>query len=138
MWRYNALLSAQFAALTAVLAKIGLRGVDSNLATAVRTTVVLLLSWGIVCAAGSVHGLRTIGRTSWVFLLLSGLATGLSWLCYFKALSLGDVSRVAPVDKLSVVFVILFALVVLREPATPRVLLGGALIAAGSFVLLLK
>lgn len=138
MWRYYALLSALFAALTAVLAKIGLRGVDSNLATAVRTTVVLLLSWGIVCAAGSVHELRTIGRTSWVFLLLSGLATGLSWLCYFKTLSLGDVSRVAPVDKLSVVFVILFALVVLREPATPRVLLGGALIAAGSFVLLLK
>lgn len=138
MWRSYALLSALFAALTALFAKIGVRGIDSGLATAIRTTVVLLLSWGIACAAGSLHELRSIGRTSWTFLVLSGLATGLSWLCYFKALSLGDVSRVAPIDKLSVVFVIVLACVVLKEPVTPRVLLGGALIVAGSIVLLLK
>lgn len=138
MWILYALLSALFAALTAIFAKIGIRGLDSNLATAVRTTVVLLLAWGIVLAGGQLHGLRTIGRTSWTFLILSGLATGLSWLCYFKALSLGDVSRVAPVDKLSVVFTLLLAFVLLKEPVTPRVLIGGALIVAGSLVLLMK
>lgn len=134
MWK----LSALFAALTAIFAKIGVRGLDSNLATAIRTTIVLFLTWGIVFASGQLRTLRSVGRTSWVFLVLSGVATGLSWLCYFRALSLGDVSRVAPIDKLSVVLTILLAFLLLREPVTPRVLLGGLLIAAGSIVLLLK
>lgn len=138
MWKLYALLSALFAALTAVFAKIGIKGLDSHLATAIRTTVVLFLTWGIVLAAGQIHAVRSIGRTSWVFLVLSGVATGLSWLCYFKALSLGDVSRVAPIDKLSIVFTILLAFFLLKEPLTPRVLLGGGLIVAGSIVLLLE
>lgn len=138
MWRSYALLSALFAALTAIFAKIGVRGLDSDLATAIRTTVVLFLTWGIVIAAGEASSIRTIGRTSWTFLVLSGLATGLSWLCYFKALSLGDVSRVAPIDKLSVVFTILLAALLLKEPVTPRTLLGGALIAAGSVIMLIR
>lgn len=138
MWKLYALLSALFAALTAIFAKIGVRGLDSNLATAIRTTIVLFLTWGIVFASGQLRTLRSVGRTSWVFLVLSGVATGLSWLCYFRALSLGDVSRVAPIDKLSVVLTILLAFLLLREPVTPRVLLGGLLIAAGSIVLLLK
>lgn len=138
MWKLYALLSALFAALTAIFAKMGVRGLDSGLATAIRTTVVLFLTWGIVLAAGQIHAVRSIGRSSWVFLVLSGLATGLSWLCYFKALSLGDVSRVAPIDKLSVVLTMLLAFLLLKEPLTPRTLLGGALIAAGSIVLLIK
>ncbi|MBP3355892.1 MAG: EamA family transporter [Rikenellaceae bacterium] len=138
MWKLYALLSALFAALTAIFAKMGVRGLDSGLATAIRTTVVLFLTWGIVLAAGQIHTVRSIGRSSWVFLVLSGLATGLSWLCYFKALSLGDVSRVAPIDKLSVVLTMLLAFLLLKEPLTPRTLLGGALIVAGSIVLLIK
>lgn len=138
MWKIYALLSAVFAALTAIFAKIGVRGIDSGLATAIRTTVVLFLSWGMVLATGRTHDITAIGRTSWLFLLLSGAATGLSWLCYFKALSLGDVSRVAPVDKLSVAFTILLAFVLLKEPVTPKVLLGGALIVAGSIVMMTK
>lgn len=138
MWKLYALLSALFAALTAIFAKMGVRGLDSGLATAIRTTVVLFLTWGIVLAAGQIHAVRSIGRSSWVFLVLSGLATGLSWLCYFKALSLGDVSRVAPIDKLSVVLTMLLAFLLLKEPLTPRTLLGGALIVAGSIVLLIK
>lgn len=138
MWKLYALLSALFAALTAIFAKMGVRGLDSGLATAIRTTVVLFLTWGIVLAAGQIHTVRSIGRSSWVFLVLSGLATGLSWLCYFKALSLGDVSRVAPIDKLSVVLTMLLAFLLLKEPLTPKTLLGGALIVAGSIVLLIK
>lgn len=138
MWKLYALLSALFAALTAVFAKIGVRGLDSNLATAIRTTVVLLLTWGIVFATGQLHTVRTVGRTSWLFLILSGLATGLSWLCYFKALSLGDVSRVAPIDKLSVVFTLLLAFLLLKEPVTLRVVIGSVLITAGSIVMLAK
>ncbi|WP_294599344.1 EamA family transporter [uncultured Rikenella sp.] len=138
MWKLYALLSALFAALTAVFAKIGVRGLDSNLATAIRTTVVLLLTWGIVFATGQLHTVRAVGRTSWLFLILSGLATGLSWLCYFKALSLGDVSRVAPIDKLSVVFTLLLAFLLLKEPVTLRVVIGSVLITAGSIVMLAK
>lgn len=136
MWKFYALLSALFAALTAISAKIGVKGVDSALATAIRTTVVLFLAWGI--AIGQLHDIKSIGRTSWVFLILSGIATGLSWLCYFKALSLGEVSRVASVDKLSVVFTILLAFLLLKEPVTPKVLLGGALILTGSIIMLIK
>ena len=138
MWKLYALLSALFAALTAIFAKIGVKDVDSNLATAIRTTIILLLTWGIVIFSGHLDGIKGIGKTSWVFLILSGLATGLSWLCYFKALSLGDVSRVAPIDKLSVVFTILLAFFILKEPLTPRVIIGGALITIGGIVMIVK
>lgn len=138
MWKIYALLSAIFAALTAIFSKIGVKGIDSNLATAIRTTVILLLTWGIVIFSGHFGEAKSIGRTSWVFLILSGLATGLSWLFYFKALSLGDVSRVAPIDKLSVVFTIILAFLLLKEPISPKVIIGGLLIVAGSIVLLTK
>ena len=137
-WIAWSILSAVFAAATALLAKIGVSGVDSNLATAVRTTVVVVFAWTIAIAFGAHGGLVHIGRRSWVFLGLSGLATGLSWLCYFRALSLGEASRVAPIDKLSVVFVLLLAAPVLGEAITPWKALGGALIAAGAVVLALK
>ena len=137
-WLGWALLSALFAALTAILAKIGVKGVDSNLATAVRTTVVLVFAWGVALATGPVSALTTMGRRTWVFLALSGVATGLSWLCYFRALQLGDASRVAPIDKLSVVGVLVFAAMFLGEPLTWKTLLGGGLITAGAVVLALK
>ncbi len=138
MWKLYALLSALFAALTAIFAKIGIKDIDSNLATAIRTTVILLLTWGIVMFTESFSSVRNITRTSWIFLILSGLATGLSWLFYFKALQTGDVSRVMPVDKLSVVITILLAFFILKEPLTPKVIAGALLITAGSIVLLLK
>lgn len=138
MWKVYALLSALFAALTAIFAKVGVKGIDSNLATAIRTTVVLLLTWGMVISGGHFGAVKGIGRASWVFLILSGLATGLSWLFYFKALSLGDVSRVAPIDKLSVVFTVILAFLLLKEPVSPKVIVGCLLIAAGSIVMLLK
>jgi len=139
MWKYDALLSAFFAALTAVFAKIGVRSIDSNLATAIRTTVVLLLTWGIVLLGGAAGGRRGVDRRSWLFLILwGGAATGLSWPFYFKALQTGDAVRVAPIDKLSVVFTLALAALFLHESVTPRILLGAALIAAGSIVLLVK
>ena len=134
-WIAWALLSAVFAAATAVLAKIGVAGVDSNLATAIRTTVILVFTWAIAIGLEKHQGLTGIGRRSWLFLVLSGVCTGLSWLCYFRALQLGEASRVAPVDKLSVVLVILFAAAFLGERLTVIKLLGGALIAAGAIVL---
>lgn len=134
-WLLWSLLSAVFAGLTAILAKIGVAGVDSNLATAVRTTVVLAFAWGVALATGPSSALLDLPRRSWVFLVLSGLATGLSWLCYFRALQLGPASKVAPIDKLSVVLVILFAALFLGESLTWRTALGGALIAAGALVL---
>ena len=134
-WLVWSLLSAVFAAATAILAKIGIAGIDSNLATAVRTTVVLLFTWAIAIATQQHGGISAISRRSWIFLVLSGLATGLSWLCYFRALQLGEASRVAPVDKLSVVFVIGFAALVLGEPLTPIKAVGGLLIAAGAVTL---
>ena len=137
-WIFWALLSAFFAGLTAVLAKIGVAGIDSNLATAIRTTVVLVLSWAIVFIAGPSFSLSTISRRAWVFLTLSGLATGLSWLCYFRALQLGQASRVAPVDKLSVVFAILLAAVVLHEKLGWQQWFGGALILAGALIIAWK
>lgn len=134
-WLHWSLLSALFAGLTAVLAKIGVAGVDSNLATAARTSVVLVFTWGIAFATAKPAALLDMPRKAWVFLALSGIATGLSWLCYFRALQLGEASRVAPVDKLSVVFAIVLAAVILREKMTWQHALGGSLIVAGALVL---
>lgn len=138
MWKVYALLSALFAALTAVFAKIGVKDVDSNLATAIRTSIILLLTWGIVLVTGHLSEVRSVSRHTWSFLVLSGVATGLSWLFYFRAIQIGDVSRVAPIDKLSVVFTILLSFLVLREPLTPRVIVGGLLITAGAIVMIWK
>lgn len=138
MWKYYALLSALFAALTAVFAKVGVKDINSDLATAIRTTVILVLTWGIVLFGNHLHEIRDVSRHAWLFLLLSGAATGLSWLFYFKALQVGDVSRVAPIDKLSVVITILLAFVFLHEAVSPRVIVGAVLITAGSIVMLIK
>lgn len=138
MWKYYALLSAFFAALTAIFAKIGVRNINSNLATAIRTTFILLLTWGIVYFSGKVGEIKDISRYTWCFLLLSGLATGMSWLFYFKAMQSGDVSRVASVDKLSVVITIMLAFVFLKEPVSIKVVVGALLITAGSIVMLWK
>lgn len=134
-WLVWAILSAIFAAATALLAKLGVAHVDPNLATAVRTTVVVVFAWSIALAFGTHGGLVHIERRSWGFLIASGIATGLSWICYFRALSLGQASRVAPIDKLSVVFVIALAAPILGEAITTRKLVGGVLIAAGAVVL---
>lgn len=134
-WLVWSLLSAVFAAATALLAKVGVAGVDPNLATAVRTTVVVIFAWMIALSLGSHIGLTHVDRRSWMFLGASGVATGLSWICYFRALSAGEASKVAPIDKLSVVFVILLASPVLGEALTSRKLIGGALIAVGAIVL---
>jgi transporter family protein len=137
-WLFWSLLSAVFAAATALLAKIGVAHVEPNLATAVRTSVVLVFTWIIAISVGSHTGLTHIDRRGWLFLAASGIATGLSWICYFRALSLGEASQVAPIDKLSVVFVILLAWPVLGEALTARKLVGGVLIAAGAIVLALS
>ena len=137
MWAVYALCSAFFAALTSILAKVGIEGVNSNLATAVRTAVVLVMAWLVVFATGTADGVWSIGRRSWLFLVLSGLATGASWLFYFKALQIGEASKVIPVDKFSVVLGILMAFIFLHEAVTAKTLLGGALIAIGTFVLIL-
>jgi|SRR5579872_4314018 len=134
-WIYWAVLSAFFAGITAVLAKIGVAGVDSNLATAVRTTVVLVFTWSIALATNPIGSLSGLSRHAWLFLTLSGLATGLSWLCYFRALQLGPASRVAPVDKLSVVFAILLAVVVLHEKLTWQHWIGGSFVLIGALIL---
>jgi transporter family protein len=136
-WLYWALLSALFAGLTAVLAKVGVRDVDSNLATAIRTVVILLFAW-VIALATSEQPLGTIPARAWLFLVLSGLATGLSWLCYFRALQLGDASKVAPVDKLSVVIAMALAALFLREHLTWQHYLGGTLIVSGAIVLAWK
>ena len=136
MWVYYALLSAVFAALVAIFAKIGLKNVDPNLATAIRTCVILIITWGIVIGTNSLSEIKTLSKQNWTFLILSGVATGISWLFYFRALSLGDASRVVPIDKLSVVFVILLSFLILREPVSWRVLLGGCLIVAGTLVII--
>lgn len=137
MWAVYALCSAFFAALTSILAKVGIEGVNSNLATAVRTAVVLVMAWLVVFATGTADGVWSIGRRSWLFLVLSGLATGASWLFYFKALQIGEASKVIPVDKFSVVLGILMAFIFLHEAVTAKTLVGGALIAIGTFVLIL-
>jgi transporter family protein len=137
-WLIWSLLAAVFAAATALLAKVGVAGVEPNLATAVRTTVVVVFTWIIAVSVGSHSGLVHIDRRSWLFLALSGIATGLSWICYFHALSVGPVSKVAPIDKLSVVFVILLAWPLLGEAISARKLIGGAFIAVGAIVLALN
>ncbi|MGB0124817.1 MAG: EamA family transporter [Silvibacterium sp.] len=136
-WLMWALLSAVFAAATALLAKVGVADVEPNLATAVRTTVVVLFTWIIALSVGSHAGLAHIDRRSWLFLAASGIATGLSWICYFHALSLGQASKVAPIDKLSVVFVILLAWPLLGEAISARKLAGGILIASGAIIIAL-
>ncbi len=138
MWKYYAILSALFAALTAIFAKVGVKDIPSNLATAIRTLVILLIAWGIVFINQEQSALKDITRHTWCFLILSGIATGLSWLFYFKALQVGDVSRVAPIDKLSVVFTILLAFCFLKEPVSGKVIIGALLITAGSLVMLCK
>jgi bacterial/archaeal transporter family protein len=136
-WVIYALLSAFFAALTAILAKIGIKNVDSNLATAIRTVVILLFAWGIVFAQGSIKQLSAISQYSLIFLILSGLATGLSWIFYFKALQIGNASQVAPLDKLSLVFTIILAVVILKEKLTLSVAIGSILMTAGALIIAL-
>lgn len=135
MWKLFALLSALFAALTAVLAKIGVKDIDSDLATAIRTGVVLLITWGVAILGGHLRDIHLLNTRSVIFLVLSGIATGLSWLCYFKAIQMGDVSKVAPIDKLSVVLVIVLSAVFLHEPLDWKTIAGGILIASGSIIL---
>jgi bacterial/archaeal transporter family protein len=137
LWWIYALLSAFFAALTTIFAKIGVANVDANLATAVRTIVILLVAWGIVLAQGNLPLLATISTRSLIFLIVSGLATGLSWIFYFQALKLGKTAQVAPIDKSSVVMVILFSALFLQEPLTFKVIVGGLLIVVGTLVLVL-
>ena len=137
MWKWYALLSAVFAALTAVLAKAGVKGISGNVATAIRTGVVLLLAWGIVLFSGQMKEVKELSRMNLIFLILSGIATGLSWIFYFKALETGDVSKVAPIDKLSVVFVIIISFIFLGETVSAKVIIGGLLIFAGAIMMLL-
>lgn len=137
MWFVFALMSAIFAAVTSILAKIGIDGVNSNLATAIRTAVVLVMAWGMVFITDTAGGILQISRKSWLFLILSGLATGASWLCYYKALQIGDASKVVPIDKLSVVFTLVFAFLFLHEKFTPKTLIGCVLIAGGTLLMVL-
>ena len=137
MWFVFALGSAVFTALTSILAKIGIEGINSTLATAIRTVVVLIMSWGMVFLTGTQTGLGDITRRSWLFLILSGLATGASWLCYYRALQIGAASKVVPVDKLSVVITLALAFVILHEPFNAKSLLGCALITAGTLCMVL-
>ena len=138
MWKYYALLSALFAALTAIFAKVGVKGINSDLATAIRTLVILLITWGIVFFGNHVGEIKEINRHTWTFLILSGIATGLSWFFYFKAIQEGDVSRVAPIDKLSVVLTICLSFLFLKEPVSLRVIIGGLLITGGSILMIVK
>ena len=135
MWSVFALLSAIFAALTSILAKIGIEGVDSNLATAIRTVVVVGMAWIMVFITHAQNGLSTIGKRSWIFLVLSGLATGASWLCYYKALQIGEASKVVPIDKLSVVITLVLAFVFLHEQFTVKSILGCILIGVGTLLM---
>lgn len=137
MWLIFALLSAVFAALTSILAKVGIDGVNSNLATALRTMVVLVMAWAMVFITNAQGGLGSISRKSWIFLILSGLATGASWLCYYKALQIGDVSKVVPIDKLSVVITLVFSFIFLHDKFTPKSLIGCLLIGAGTLIMVL-
>lgn len=137
MWFVFALLSAVFAALTSILAKVGIEGVNSNLATALRTFVVLAMAWGMVFITGTHNGITEISRKSWIFLILSGLATGASWLCYYKALQMGDASRVVPIDKLSVVITLILAFVFLHEQFTVKSAIGATLITIGTIIMVI-
>lgn len=137
MWLIFALGSSVFAALTSILAKIGIEGVNSNLATAIRTVVVLVMSWGMVFITNTQNGVTEISRRSWIFLILSGLATGASWLCYYRALQTGEASKVVPIDKLSVVITMILAAFILHEQFTPKSILGCVLIGAGTLLMVL-
>ena len=137
MWFIFALLSAIFAALTSILAKVGIEGVNSNLATAIRTVVVVVMSWGMVFLTNAQSGISLISRKSWLFLILSGLATGASWLCYYRALQIGEATKVVPIDKLSVVITLVLAFVFLHEQFTIKSLIGCVLIAIGTLVMVL-
>lgn len=137
MWLVYALLSAVFAAATSILAKVGIEGVNSNLATAIRTVVVILMAWGMVFLTNTQSGIADISKKSWLFLILSGLATGASWLCYYKALQMGDASRVVPVDKLSVVITLVLAFIFLHEKFTAKSLAGCILIGAGTMLMVI-
>ena len=137
MWMILALLSAVFAALTSILAKVGIEGVNSNLATAIRTIVVVIMAWGMVFLTNTQNGVLEISKKSWSLLILSGLATGASWLCYYRALQLGDASKVVPIDKLSVVITLVLAFVFLHEEFTAKSLIGCVLIGAGTLLLVL-
>ena len=137
MWWIYALLSALFASLTAIFAKVGITGVNSNLATAIRTVIILIVAWAIVLARGEAKGIATLSRHNMIFLIISGIATGLSWIFYFKALQLGKVSQVAPVDKLSVALTILLSIIFLGEALTVKTAIGAILIIAGTVVLIL-
>ena len=137
MWLILALLSAVFAALTSILAKVGIEGVNSNLATAIRTAVVLVMAWGMVFLTDAQGGIGSISRKSWLFLILSGLATGASWLCYYRALQIGEASKVVPVDKLSVVITLVLAFVFLHEKFTWKSVAGAVLITAGTLLMVL-
>lgn len=137
MWIILSFLSALFAAATSILAKLGIKDVNSNLATAVWTTVVLIMAWGIGFITNSQQGIVNIDRKSWMFLTLSGLATGASWLCYFKAIQIGDVSKVVPIDKLSVVITLVFAFIILKEEFTIKSIIGSVLIGAGTLLMVL-
>ena len=137
MWFVLALLSAIFAALTSILAKVGIEGVNSNLATAIRTVVVVVMAWGMVFLTNAQNGIIEISRKSWIFLILSGLATGASWLCYYKALQIGDASKVVPIDKLSVVITLVLAFVFLHEDFTIKSLIGCILIGIGTLIMVL-
>lgn len=137
MWFILALLSAVFAALTSILAKIGIDGVNSNLATAIRTVVVVVMSWGMVFLTSAQTGLSSISSKSWLFLILSGLSTGASWLCYYKALQIGEASKVVPIDKLSVVITLILAFVFLHETFTSKSLVGCVLIGIGTLIMVL-
>ena len=137
MWVIYALLSALIAALTSILAKIGIENINSNLATAIRTVVVLVMAWGIVFINGSINQIGNITQKSWIFLILSGIATGLSWLFYYKALQMGDASKVVPIDKFSVVITMVLAFVILKEAVTIKTVVGGIFITIGTFILIL-
>ena len=137
MWAIFAILSAIFAALTSILAKVGIEGVNSNLATAIRTIVVVLMAWFMIFITGNQNGIVDISKKNWIFLILSGLATGASWLCYYKALQLGEASKVVPIDKLSIVITIILAFIFLGEQITLKTLIGCCLIIIGTFVMIL-
>jgi transporter family protein len=137
MWFIFALLSAVFAALTSIFAKIGIEGINSNLATAIRTVVVLFMAWGMVFVTGTQNQVGNIGQKSWIFLVLSGMATGFSWLFYYKALQIGEASKVVPVDKFSVVITMIMAFVILKEAVTLKTVLGGVFITIGTFIMIL-
>jgi len=136
MWKYYALLSALFAAATSILAKMGVKGISGNVATAIRTVVILFIAWGIVLFSGQIKEVKDIGRTNFIFLILSGIATGLSWIFYFKALETGDVSKVAPIDKLSVAFAIGLSILILKEPVELKTILGALMIVGGTIVII--